>query len=200
MITNGKYACRIGYSPISYACLLAFLALLVTAPAGCRTTSDAGNSTQQIEPAGERHIPDSLVAEHLNLQRQLKEAMNSGGQTGTAARAVADQLEPHFLKEEEYALPPLALLAPISQGKQVDNPQLMIARSERLRSELTQMLTEHKAIAFALDRLETVARNENKPTVVEFCEHLRLHAQNEEEILYPAAILVGDYLKLRSRP
>jgi hypothetical protein len=32
---------------------------------------------------------------------------------------------------------------------------------------------------------------------VEFTHKLKMHAQNEEEVLYPAAILVGEYLKLR---
>jgi hypothetical protein len=29
------------------------------------------------------------------------------------------------------------------------------------------------------------------------CEKLKLHAQTEEEVLYPAAILIGEYLKLK---
>ena len=34
---------------------------------------------------------------------------------------------------------------------------------------------------------------------VHFAEKLTLHAQTEEEVLYPASILVGDYLKLRMK-
>jgi hypothetical protein len=30
-----------------------------------------------------------------------------------------------------------------------------------------------------------------------FAEKLMLHAKTEEEVLYPAAILVGEYLKLK---
>jgi len=32
---------------------------------------------------------------------------------------------------------------------------------------------------------------------VEFAENLKLHAKTEEEVMYPAAILVGEYLKLK---
>lgn len=32
-----------------------------------------------------------------------------------------------------------------------------------------------------------------------FAEALRLHAEAEEEVFYPAAILVGEYLKLKLR-
>jgi hypothetical protein len=38
---------------------------------------------------------------------------------------------------------------------------------------------------------------ENKPRVQHFAERLKQHAKTEEEVLYPAAILVGEYLKLR---
>ena len=73
----------------------------------------------------------------------------------------------------------------------------MIERSEKMKAELPQMLNEHKSIVLALDQLIQAARNENKPAAIEFAEKLRLHAQTEEEILYPAAIVVGEYSKLR---
>jgi hypothetical protein len=47
-----------------------------------------------------------------------------------------------------------------------------------------------------LNHLVEVAKKENRIEVVGFAEKLKLHARNEE-ILYPAAILVGEYLKLR---
>jgi len=50
----------------------------------------------------------------------------------------------------------------------------------------------------ALEKLVAAARQEGKPEYALFADKLMLHAQNEEEVLYPAAILVGEYLKLRS--
>jgi len=35
------------------------------------------------------------------------------------------------------------------------------------------------------------------PEHARFAEKLMLHAQTEEEVLYPAAILVGEYLKVK---
>ena len=51
--------------------------------------------------------PQSLKAEHDELHAQLAQAKDAGGATGEAAAKVAKALHPHFLKEEEYALPPL---------------------------------------------------------------------------------------------
>ena len=49
----------------------------------------------------------------------------------------------------------------------------------------------------ALRELETAARAEGNPGVAAFADRLVMHARNEEDVLYPAAILVGDILKAR---
>ena len=53
------------------------------------------------------------------------------------------------------------------------------------------MLEEHKQIVGALENLTHAAKQENKSEYIHFAEKLKLHAQTEEEVLYPAAILVG---------
>jgi hemerythrin superfamily protein len=59
------------------------------------------------------------------------------------------------------------------------------------------MLNEHNAIVQALDELGRAAARERHPEVSQFVAELKAHAQNEEQVLYPAAILVGEYLKLK---
>ena len=58
------------------------------------------------------------------------------------------------------------------------------------------MLEEHKTVVAALQRLMTAAQAENKPEHAHFAEKLVLHARTEEDVLYPSAILVGEYVKL----
>ena len=58
----------------------------------------------------ELKTPQSLKIEHEELHDQLSRATKAGGATSEAAKAVARELQPHFLKEEEYALPQLGLL------------------------------------------------------------------------------------------
>jgi hypothetical protein len=57
------------------------------------------------------------------------------------------------------------------------------------------MLAEHKEIVAALAKLVDAAKAENKPDVVHFADKLMLHAQTEEQVLYPAAILVGEVIR-----
>lgn len=164
------------------------------------TQGDRGyESKLGVDEVREKAMPHSLLAEHQELFRQLEAAIKSGGETGSAAKLVGDRLRPHFAKEEEFALPPLVRLPQLAQEKTVGKIDETIQQSAKLRTELPQMLNEHKAIILALDQLEVAARNENKRFAIDFAEGLRHHAQTEEEILYPAAILVGEYQKLRMR-
>jgi hypothetical protein len=173
--------------------------LIVFAANGCNQANES-TLQQGHDQNMESQIPASIVKEHKELNGQLESAVNSGGRTGEAARIVAQQLHLHFQKEEEYALPPLGLLAPLAQGKISEDMRGTIALSDKLRAELPQMLNEHKGIVLVLDELGNAARDENKLSVVEFTERLRLHARNEEEVMYPAAILVGEILKQRLTP
>ena len=143
-------------------------------------------------------IPQPLKAEHNEFHEELVRATQAGGDTGAAAATVAKLLHPHFLKEEEYALPPLGLLARIAaRGDNFTGVDDAVAMAERLKSELPQMLAEHQEIVRALGNLVTAARAEGHAEYARFAEKLILHARTEEEVLYPAAILLGEYLKLR---
>lgn len=138
-----------------------------------------------------------MKAEHAELHQELAKAIGAGGKVAETAKVVAELLHAHFVKEEEYALPPLGLLSSLAEGKVTPEMRKAIGISNRLKADLPQMLQEHKAIVSALDKLIAAAKQENKPEHAHFAEKLILHAQNEEEVLYPAAILVGEYLKLK---
>jgi len=141
--------------------------------------------------------PQSLKAEHDQLHAQLAQAIGSGGATGEAAARVAKVLHPHFLKEEEFALPTLGLLPALAEGEVLPEMEAAVAMAHRLKADLSQMLLEHKEIVAALEALKEAASSEGNAAAAHFAEKLVLHAQTEEEVLYPAAILVGEYLSLK---
>jgi hypothetical protein len=140
-------------------------------------------------------IPEPLKLEHDDLHQELVRATQAGGRVGEAAKAVAKVLHHHFLDEEEFALPPLGLLAQVARGEPVPDPDRAIALAQRLKRELPRMLSEHKAIVAALNELVAAARAEERPEFARFAEKLILHARTEEEVMYPAAILVGEWLQ-----
>ena len=71
----------------------------------------------------------------------------------------------------------------------------VLTMTDKLKADLPYMFEEHKKIVASLDNLIDVAKKENKILVIHFAEKLKLHAQTEEQVLYPAAILIGEYLK-----
>jgi hypothetical protein len=145
----------------------------------------------------EFNIPASLHLEHEELHAELAKASQVPGGLGEAAKNVAAILGPHFRKEEEYALPPLGLLSLLAGGKIRPDMKEVLPMTDRLKADLPHMLEEHKAIVAALRYLIEEAGKAKMPEYTHFAEKLTLHAQNEEEVLYPAAVLVGEYIKLK---
>ncbi|MGE5366643.1 MAG: hypothetical protein ACM3PO_05150 [Betaproteobacteria bacterium] len=142
-------------------------------------------------------IPRPMKIEHDALHADLVKATKAGGRTGEAAKAVAKVLHNHFVKEEEYALPPLGLLVALSEGKFETGMAEVLKMTDRLEAELPTMLSEHTDIVAALNKLIEAAKAEAKPDIVHFAETLMLHAQTEEEVAYPTALLIGRYVKLK---
>lgn len=142
-------------------------------------------------------IPSSLREEHAELHADLSAATKAPGRLGDAARAVATALHPHFVREEEIALPPLALLGRLVEGPVTPEMRGILPLTDALKRELPAMLTEHQAIGQTLDELARVAREEGSETYAELAEKIRVHALTEEQVLYPAAILVGEYVRSR---
>jgi iron-sulfur cluster repair protein YtfE (RIC family) len=142
-------------------------------------------------------IPSSLKDEHEKLHAELEAALKVPGRIGQAARRVVAALHPHFVREEEIALPPLALLVPLSQAPPTPEMQGILLLTDALKRELPEMLKEHQAIGKALDELAQVAREEGAPAYAELSDKIRAHALQEEQILYPAAILVGEVVRSR---
>jgi Hemerythrin HHE cation binding domain len=144
-------------------------------------------------------IPNSIQAEHAAIHSALVEATQALGRVGVAAKELAEVLHPHFVREEQIALLPLGLLAPLAAGTAVPGAVLSeaLTMTDALRSELPRMLEEHKRIRSAVEKLHSAARAEQATRYEQLAEQLALHAQTEEEVLYPAAVLVGDIIRAR---
>ncbi len=142
-------------------------------------------------------IPEPMKKEHAELHAELVKGTKETGKLGEAAKAVAKVLHNHFVKEEEYAIPPLGLLQQLAQGNVTSEMQDVLVMTDKLKAELPMMLDEHKQIVAALQTLIAVAKKKGKPKYVRFAEKLMLHARTEEEVTYPTSILIGEFVKLK---
>lgn len=143
--------------------------------------------------------PESIRAEHEEIHASLVALTKVEGDVGKAAQELAAVLHPHFVREEEIALPPLGLLGPLAAGKTPAGMDEAVKMADTLKSEMPRMLEEHKGIRAATEKLLKVGQQQRHAGAQQFAAELALHARTEEEVLYPAAILVGEVIKARAQ-
>lgn len=141
--------------------------------------------------------PEPLVNEHQLFKDQLSAAVKSGGNLGKIARKLADILDPHFKLEEQWAFPPLILMLPLSLGEITPDMKNSLELIDRLRKELPKLSDDHQTIIRMLEDFDDAVRTEGKTEFSPFSSNLIHHAHAEERILFPAAILIGEYLRLK---
>ncbi|MEI6946410.1 hypothetical protein V9K67_04350 [Paraflavisolibacter sp. H34] len=146
-------------------------------------------------------LPHSFKTNHDELLSRLNHAVILCDKTGRTARKVAQllSLHPHFIKNEQYALAPLALLPALAEGNVLSDMTPVIGLADQLKRYLPEMLAENQIMEATLQELINNATEEDHPEVVSFACQLMQLAKMEDDILYPAAILIGEYLKLRLR-
>jgi len=142
-------------------------------------------------------LPGVLRTAHEELHDEMVAATRLGGETGAAAQAVVRVLFPHILLEEEFGIPPLSLLPRLARGEISADMASVLRWTELLKAELPRMLDEHKQIVEALKGFLRAATAEQHSGYARLAEKLSVHVQLEEEVLYPASIVVGEYLKLK---
>jgi len=106
-------------------------------------------------------------------------------------------LHHYFVKEEEYAIQPLVFLRLLTTDEFSSSMKDIMLMIKKLMNNVPEMVDEHKQLTTALNDFTKIARKNNNNYVEKFTQKLIIHAQNEEEILYPTALLVGEYLKLK---
>jgi iron-sulfur cluster repair protein YtfE (RIC family) len=141
-------------------------------------------------------IPESLRGDHDSLRARMRRAMREEGKTGEFAREIMQVMEGHMMREEKFALKPLGLLKILGRGERPRDLADALEMVRGLKREMPQMIDEHRQIAELLRRMASAAGAEGTQEYVALAEDIILHAHLEEDVLYPAAMLVGEYAAL----
>jgi hypothetical protein len=128
------------------------------------------------------------------LHEILARASKEEGELGNAAQELERALAPHFKREEQIATPPLGLLPRLVRENATAEMRAVLPLTEALERELPRMLQEHDVIRRAVQKFRAAAEAAQKEEFVRFSAQLAAHARQEEEIFYPAAVLVGRYV------
>lgn len=176
--------------------LLPYVLVVATAVSSAPATAQDVHSQHHAPEKGSgMETPPSLAAEHRVLHEVLARASKEGGELGSAAEGLKKALAPHFKREEEIATPPLGLLPKLAREQTTADMRAVLSMTDALERELPQMLKEHERIREAAGKFRSAAEKAGKAEYVRFSDELAAHARQEEEILYPAAVLVGRYVK-----
>lgn len=144
-------------------------------------------------------VPESLKREHEEIRDALGRASREPGVIGDAAKRLARIIRPHTEKEETFALPPLGMLHQLVRGIHSPEEEAAAIMAWRLREDLENMIAEHRVIGAALEELLAAAKSEHRVEYIELAAKMLHHMSTEEQVLYPATILVGDYLRGKRR-
>jgi hypothetical protein len=136
-----------------------------------------------------------MEEEHEELHQQLRKATKIRGKVGEAAIRVAQILHPHFERENELALPVIGVARELMEGKASPDFVKALELADRFKGEYEKMLAEHVEIIKALDELEKAAKRAKKNSVIEFTRKLKAHAKIEEDLTYPAVLMIGKLLR-----
>ena len=144
-------------------------------------------------------VPEPLMLEHQEMHDALARASHEPGMVGDAARRLLRIMKPHIDKEETFALPPLGMLYQLVRGIHSPEEEAAVIMAWRLREDLDNMVAEHRVIGAALEELLAAAKAERRVEYAELATKVLHHIRMEEQVLYPATILVGDYLRGKRR-
>ncbi len=139
--------------------------------------------------------PQPIKNGHENLSSELKNIIDLKGNIAQPAQILYEVMSDHFEKEEKYALPPLSFLLALSKGNWEINSNEAIKMADKLQSKLAELTQDHENILKSLEDLEVMAEAENNVPAKQFVKNLRIHAEVEDQVLYPTTILIGNYLK-----
>jgi hypothetical protein len=106
----------------------------------------------------------------------------------------------HFAKEAEFIFPPLGLLPEIAAGRVTLAMKAAIPMAERTKAAEKELRSEHMKLTSLMNELIAAATKENNRDIVSFATAIAAHSLNEMEVLMPAAIVTGDYLRAKLPP
>ena len=150
-----------------------------------------------IQFPGKPEVPSSIKQEHEILLDQIHRITLFQDSAGLVAVKLNDLMQHHFKEEEDFVLRPLGLLSLLASGKIPEQSKEIILLTDNLTSQLTHLSVEHQLIKAYMDELRQADTNGRHREIIEFERELHKHANTEEEVFFPAAILIGEYLKVK---
>ena len=147
---------------------------------------------------GKPEVPSSIKKTHEHLLERIHGMTLYKDSSSLIAIKIEDLMIHHFKEEEDLILPLLGLLPLLANEKIPEENKDIIFLSENVKTQIGHMSAEHQLIHAYIDELKQAANDENLHEILEFEKEVIHHATTEEEVFFPASIIIGEYLKLKT--
>lgn len=138
--------------------------------------------------------PQSLQLDHEILLSKLNQIASTNTKSAPNAKNVADTFRAHFRREEKTVLPQLSLLMTIVEGKWNIDTEEALLKNNILLKEFQELKGEHQKILDAAKEMIKVSMEEKNQEAKDIAEEIILHIKIEEEVSYPAILVINKYL------
>lgn len=143
-------------------------------------------------------VPSSIKETHLSLLEQVHKITLYNDSSTPIALKLEELMVHHFREEENFILPSLGLLPSLANGQLPEESEAIILLCQKVKAQMDHMSVEHQMIKVHIDELKQASKKENLVEIINFEKEVIKHAISEEEVFFPTAILVGEYLKLKT--
>lgn len=143
------------------------------------------------------NVPKTLRRDHDELRSTLSRAMTQPGGVGAAARRLKRLCVPHFDKEEKTVYRAFALLHDAALGGVASDMAAALPLVFHCSVWHETLLHHHYSIAVAVAELEDALCEEERSKYAELPATIMNHEKIEEEVMYPAVVWLGNYIRER---
>ena len=157
------------------------------------------NNDKPVIYEGKPPVPSTILQQHDSLIMTITKWTTFGDSTARSAYRLKEIMVHHFREEEDYVLPALGVLPSIVNGIMPAEPKELTRMIDQYKANSSHFIAEHQMIKVYMEELKAIAGKENHHGLAEFEKALTMHVREEEELLFPAVILIGEYLKLLDR-
>lgn len=142
-------------------------------------------------------LPKALLLGHDEARAELVRATEMRGSVGDAAGKVARLCLPHFEHEEKSLFPILSILPEVAAG--IVRPEMaeILPMISSFRAWHETADEQHRSIANAIHGMLVAAYREDNREIIEFGYCLRVHERLEDDVIYPTALMIGNYVQDR---
>lgn len=137
--------------------------------------------------------PKAITHGHASLRSEFNAIIKNYPYLEKETHPLNETMIKHFNKEEQYGLPPLGLLLNLSEGKWELDEDAIIKMTDALNSHIAELKEEHENISKNILGLKAIAEKENNLDLKRFINDLEIHMELEDQVLYPASNLIGNY-------